>query len=238
MVLYDRKISDIYDFWVTHGYYDYKKEAEAVARIVGDGNSTFELGIGTGSTAILLAKMGYQVDGVDNSKYMLSILSKKVKKEELDIGFWKQDMRKLRIKKNYDAALSTGGAFIYLSKDNKLFFDSYFSKLSDIRAIFKNVFDILNPEGLFIINVQSHGESLDLKLPKGINYRLDVVNKSLKHSVRIHSFSKAGKVFLKRAWDSYRWRKERIDKLARDVGFRSMGLNKKNNFYIFKKIVQ
>ena len=150
MVLFDKEIAQIYDFWTTHGYYDYKKEAEIIARIIGNRKSIIELGIGTGNTAILLAKREYQVSGIDDSPYMLSILADKLKKEKLDISFKQQDLRELETDKKYDVALSAGGAFVYIQIDDNLFFDAYFSKQSEIETIFKRAFNLLNPTDFFL----------------------------------------------------------------------------------------
>jgi len=235
MVLFDKEIAQIYDFWTTHGYYDYKKEAEIIARIIGNRKSIIELGIGTGNTAILLAKREYQVSGIDDSPYMLSILADKLKKEKLDISFKQQDLRELETDKKYDVALSAGGAFVYIQIDDNLFFDAYFSKQSEIETIFKRVFNLLNPNGLFLGNIQYHGKHFEFSLPDGTKYWFDLKEKSPKHLIKTHNFEKNGKIYLQKSYNFYRWTKNEIDDLAKKIGFQVKEFDKSKSFYIFEK---
>ncbi|OGY30346.1 MAG: hypothetical protein A3F35_00770 [Candidatus Woykebacteria bacterium RIFCSPHIGHO2_12_FULL_45_10] len=235
MSLFEGEIAKIYDLWTKSGYYDFDKEAEIVSKIIGPNRSIIELGIGTGNTAIPLAKKGYEVFGIDDSKNMLGQLEKKLEGESLTIDFELQDIRKLKVSKTSDVALSAGGAFVYLVIDDELYFDAYFSKESEIVKIFSSVWQLLNPGGLFLINVQYHGEHYELKLPDETDYWFDLKEVEPRHLVKTHYFKKDGKIYLEQPYDFYRWTREEIDTLAKETGFQINGYDETKTFYIFQK---
>lgn len=75
---YSGNYAQFYDFIMKDGTYDmeiYKSQANAC-----EGDKVLELACGTGRVGIELAKMGYQVTGIDISEDMLSLYQEKVKK--------------------------------------------------------------------------------------------------------------------------------------------------------------
>lgn len=74
-----------------------------------------DIGCATGRHAIELAKKGYIVTGVDASKAAINIAKERAK--NLDVEFYQQDMRNLRIKGKYDAVMSMG-TFQYLTTND------------------------------------------------------------------------------------------------------------------------
>lgn len=102
-----------------------------------------ELGCGTGSMAIELAKRGYDVIGLDISAEMLSKAYEKAKKNKTDILFINQDMRNFRLHGKVDAVLCLLDSL------------NYIPALSDVKKVFKLVSKYLNPSGLFIFDLNS-----------------------------------------------------------------------------------
>jgi ubiquinone/menaquinone biosynthesis C-methylase UbiE len=92
---------------------DYKKEVDFIQFLFQKFNlrvkTILDVACGTGSHAILLKKMGYDLVGVDISKEMLQIAREKVK----GVGFIEGDMRKLRLNKKFDAVLCLFSSIAY-----------------------------------------------------------------------------------------------------------------------------
>ncbi len=74
-----------------------------------------DVGCGTGSHAVILAKRGYQVVGVDLSEVMVK--QARVKGAGLPVRFYVQDMRKLNLNQLFDLAICMFGSFSYLVED-------------------------------------------------------------------------------------------------------------------------
>jgi len=90
---------------------DYRNEACYLEKLFKKYSSkktktVLDLGCGTGSHALILAKKGYKITGVDLSKKMLKIARKKAKEKKLKINFRRSDIRKLDLKKKFDAIIS------------------------------------------------------------------------------------------------------------------------------------
>ncbi len=98
-------------------YYDilyrskpYKKECDFVEKIFKKYsrrkiNSIFDLGCGTGSHDLILAKRGYSVAGVDLSPDLIKIAKRKAKKNKLKINFKEGDLRTVKLNKKFDAVI-------------------------------------------------------------------------------------------------------------------------------------
>ncbi len=64
--------------------------------------SLLDLGCGTGKLTITLAKMGFDVHGIDISPRLIKVAKKTAKKEKLNINFVVGDIRRLNLKKKFD----------------------------------------------------------------------------------------------------------------------------------------
>ncbi len=104
------------------------------------GMKVLDLCCGQGRHAILLAKKGLDVTGVDYSNYLLSVAKKRAKKERAKVNFIKQDVRKLNLKDRFDVVLNLFTAFGYGSDE-------------DNKKIIKNVAAVLKPGGYFLLDL-------------------------------------------------------------------------------------
>jgi SAM-dependent methyltransferase len=101
---------------------DYKKDCDILESIFKGfkmkTKSILDLGCGTGSHALILAKRGYSVAGIDASKVMIEKAKAKAEKENMKIEFHVQDMRRMKLNRKFDCAISMFGAlgFVYLYK--------------------------------------------------------------------------------------------------------------------------
>jgi len=101
---------------------DYKEDCDVLERIFKafkrQPKSILDLGCGTGSHALIFAKKGYSVAGIDVSEVMIEKAKAKAEKEKAKIEFHVQDMRRMKLNRKFDCAISMFGAlgFVYLYK--------------------------------------------------------------------------------------------------------------------------
>lgn len=79
--------------------------------------SVLDVACGTGRHAIALKKLGYQVTGIDLEPAMVTYAKKKASEQQLAIDFKVQDMRNLKVKGSFDAAIIFFTAFSYLDSN-------------------------------------------------------------------------------------------------------------------------
>ena len=103
-------------------------------------NLIVELGCGTGSFTMEMAKKGYDIMGTDLSPEMLDIARRKAQEEQLDIMYLEQDMRELDLYCTAGTILSVCDSINYLLEDE------------DVLETFRLVNNFLYPKGLFIFD--------------------------------------------------------------------------------------
>ncbi len=105
-----------------------------------------DLGCGTGNHAVLLARRGYQVTGLDVSPAQLGIARRKARAMGLPVRFVRGDMASFDLGATFDAAICMFGGFGYLIRDR------------DVLSCFRSVLRHLRPRGLFVFEFwQSSG---------------------------------------------------------------------------------
>ncbi|EGD46427.1 Methyltransferase type 12 [Ruminiclostridium papyrosolvens DSM 2782] len=126
---------------------DYKRWADYVESIFKRNNLSasmvLELGCGTGSFGVEMARRGYDMICLDLSSDMLDCAAEKAKKEDLDILFLNQNMCSFELYGTVDAIVCLLDSFNYLTNS------------SQINKMFKLVKNYLNPGGLFIFDVNT-----------------------------------------------------------------------------------
>lgn len=123
-----------------------------------------ELGCGTGSMTIPLAKRGYRMIGVDVSPEMLAIASEKMRAAKTEVTWVEQDMRQLALEP-CDLVISFCDSLSYLLEE------------ADVRQTFHRVYEHLRPGGRFFFDVHSpyqilhgYGENTFTLLDEEISY--------------------------------------------------------------------
>lgn len=133
--VYDRLMADVdYPTWAR--FYHTLMERYGIPR-----GKVCECACGTGSLTIPLARMGYQMTGVDLSPDMLFEASQKARKAGAMIPFVKQDMRVLHLHRQMDAVLCTNDGLNYLKDAAELtdFFRAAWMALRDGGGLFMDV---------------------------------------------------------------------------------------------------
>ncbi|MDO8803072.1 MAG: methyltransferase domain-containing protein [Elusimicrobiota bacterium] len=89
---------------------DYERECDFLEAAFKSGpvkvKTILDLGCGTGNHALILAKRGYQVTGVDISGNMLALARRKAAKAGLPLELVKGDITRLNLGKKFDAVIS------------------------------------------------------------------------------------------------------------------------------------
>jgi len=109
------------EYALAYGYLyldkNYEKECDFIedvfAKYLGKVKTVLDLGCGTGGHALILAKRGYRVVGVDCSEEMLNIARSKSKDANLSINFIKSDITDIDLKEKFDAVISMFAVMSY-----------------------------------------------------------------------------------------------------------------------------
>ena len=108
-----------------------------------DDGLVLELGCGTGNATRLLSDAGYDMIGVDNAPDMLEIALEKKEEEGQDILYLCQDMREFELYGTVKAIVSICDSMNYITEDE------------DLLEVFKLVNNYLDPEGVFIFDLNT-----------------------------------------------------------------------------------
>lgn len=133
---YDRLNSEVdYKNWVLflHGIIDKYESVKS--------NLVLDLACGSGNMTIEMAKLGYDMIGVDLSVDML--MEARSKSAGFDILYLNQDMRDFELYGTVDVVICCLDSINYLLTSN------------DIRKCFSLVYNYLNPAGIFIFDVNT-----------------------------------------------------------------------------------
>ena len=109
-----------------------------------EAKSILELGSGTGMHACLLAQLGYDVTGIDQSKTMLQKATERKSHMPVAVAdkitFYEGDIRSYQSDKMFDVAISLFHVMSYMETD------------SDLEAAFQTAKKQIKPGGLFIFD--------------------------------------------------------------------------------------
>ena len=105
--------------------------------------SVVDLACGTGSVALILARMGYRVTGVDMSEEMLTVALQRAMEQENMPMFVCQTLQQLRLPKAVDLAVCALDGLDYILNPD------------DCKEAICRVYKSLNPGGLFIFDVNT-----------------------------------------------------------------------------------
>ncbi|TCK92389.1 methyltransferase family protein [Natranaerovirga hydrolytica] len=135
--VYDRFMDEVpYEEWVQY----IEKLFNAYSM---DSKLILDLGCGTGNVTLPLSKKGYEMIGIDNSEEMLMIAKEKASQEKANILYLNQDMREFELYGTVGCVISICDSINYILEE------------SDLLDVFKLVNNYLDPEGLFIFDLNT-----------------------------------------------------------------------------------
>jgi SAM-dependent methyltransferase len=107
------------------------------------GAQVLDLCCGQGRHAVLLARAGYQVTGLDLSTYLLHRAQQAANETGVDVRWVRGDMRRLPWHGRFDACINLFTAF------------GYFDDEADNQRVLSQVYDALRPGGKFLLDVSN-----------------------------------------------------------------------------------
>ncbi|WP_303838115.1 class I SAM-dependent methyltransferase [Ruminococcus flavefaciens] len=127
---------------------DYKKRGEYFHSIIKrfkttEGNLLLDLACGTGSISEVMARLGYDVIGVDYSEEMLGIAMDKKFDSGLNIQYICQDMRRLDLFGTVDVTICALDSINHLAD------------IDDVKKVFEGVALFSEQDGLFLFDVNT-----------------------------------------------------------------------------------
>ena len=134
---YDRLTNDV-DYEAIVAFYHEILNKEGVRP-----KNAVDLACGTGSVALLLAKMGYRVIGVDMSEEMLTIAQQRAFEQIGYPMFVRQKLQELFLPKGVDMAVCALDGLDYILDP------------ADCKMAIQRVYKALNPGGIFIFDVNT-----------------------------------------------------------------------------------
>ena len=139
------KMAQVYDVLMADAPYDrWQDFASYIFKLEGmNGNKIADLGCGTGQITRRLAKLGYDIIGIDNSVDMLTNAQHQALAENLTIQWFQQDIRELSDFSDYDAVISFCDVINYITEEK------------DVKKVFQNANQMLHLHGLFLFDVHS-----------------------------------------------------------------------------------
>jgi len=102
-----------------------------------------DMACGEGTFAVIMAKEGYRVTGIDLSLPMLQIARQKTRSEEVEIDFINQDMRTMSFNGQFDLVTCWYDSLNYLLT------------LDDLLKALRGAYDALKKDGLFIFDMNT-----------------------------------------------------------------------------------
>ncbi len=143
-----KKIFDKFAIYYDQIYSDksYTKEVNFIVknlRKYGKKNiqNVLDIGCGTGSHSVLLAKKGFSITGIDKSKTALDIAKKKFELNNQKGKFLIKDFRNFQITPKFDACISLFCSMCYLQN------------LDDLEKALKSINQSLKKNGLFVFDI-------------------------------------------------------------------------------------
>lgn len=130
-------LAEIYD-QLYRKTFNYEQDAEFVDSILRKYQikEFLEIGCGSGHLAKLLFEKGYSITGIDLYEEMLQIARQRLPKVE----FLQQDIRHLKLERNFDAIIAMGRMFTYMTTNE------------DVEQSIYSIAACLNPGGIFLFD--------------------------------------------------------------------------------------
>jgi len=136
---YDKMTADVnYSWWLNH-----------ITKNVPTGSRILDVACGTGTLTLALKNLGYDIFGLDLSADMLVVAKEKADHFGADINFIQRDMKELDGLQGFDCAL------IALDSLN------YLTNATDVQHTIAEIYQLLNPEGIFIFDVHTPHKMLN-----------------------------------------------------------------------------
>jgi len=229
----NKKIMNKFAMYFDKIYSDknYKKECDFIQKILSKNKmkrkEMLDLGCGTGTHALILAKNGFKITGVDISKTAIELAKKKFKKNKIDAKFLKGDMTTINLKKKFDICISMFSSLCYLTD------------IPNFTKALKNIHNHLKKDGILIFDFWNGNvvvnEKPSIKIKKILNNNEKIIRtatpelniKNQTCSIKYHCIIKKKSKVLDEFTETHTMRYHFIDDLQqymRNVGFKKINV--------------
>ncbi len=134
---YDRLTSDVDYEKIVSFYHTILKQENLTPK------SAVDLACGTGSVALILARMGYRVTGVDMSEEMLTVANQRAQEADVQPVFVRQKLQELSLPRGVDMAVCALDGLDYITEPD------------DCARAIERICKALNPGGILIFDVNT-----------------------------------------------------------------------------------
>jgi len=145
---------------IIYGLKDYNKEALYVyerSNYFNKGRYLLDVATGTGNYAFEFEDLGFEVQGIDLSKDMITIAKQKKIIKKSKINFMQSDMITYKSKRKFDQISCLFHGINYLVRDN------------DLKKFFKNANKNLNDNGILFFDTWNYTKIINKKKKKVLN---------------------------------------------------------------------
>ncbi len=229
-------IVDYYDLLMTSGYYQYEKLAKAISSLISSNQNIIEVGVGSGLLLeqLLAINPQYNLTGMDHTPKMIEAAKKRLGNR---VDLFTEDIVAMSITEKFDVAISNGGLCAFVDTgDDCDFYTHLTDDESNLQAL-KNIANCLQPDGLFIINIQGVHDSYDRPLPGGIVYSQEIFPSKINQDCieKNFYFKKDNEVVAHQQLTYRIFQGEAIEELFTRAGFTLKGKDQTGQLFICAK---
>ena len=235
---YYEEIAKYYDLLMEAGYYDHESLAKAVQSSVGEGKRILELGIGTGRLAEELINLDptCELTGIDFSPAMVEIARNRLPD---DVPVIECDVASMDLGRTFDAAVSSGGTWVIIDKDEELQLGTHlFDRNKDIAGLC-NVSEHLEENAKLLLSIHPPHEDREILLKDDIVYSQKIEDKkeTTDHFCleKKYSFKRNGKTLAEETLTLGFYKAPLYEEILSGAGFEAQEMSEGKEFLIFEK---
>lgn len=137
--------------------------------------------------------------------------------------------------KNWEVIFSAGGFIWFVTLDGKIFLHTYDKGMEGVRRSFEKVYKHLNKGGLFLVNIQHQGWNHRQPLKSGREFSFEITKKTPTRVFKHHKIHDNGSLVFERKFPLRMFSEKKADEAAENSGFKVLGPDPTNSFYVFEK---
>lgn len=227
-----------YDDIMLSGYFDHKKSALAVFKILETRKKILDLGIGTGllTEQMLQLNNQYSITGIDFSDQMLKQAEIRLKPYN-NVSIIYNDVRNTTFDITFDAIISTAGpiSITYRPADKQYRLFSYCVNRNEHITFIQKLSTWLNKNGLLLISIQEPHEDKDIPLMKsGLIYKQTVIFTD-KNLIKTYSFWDRDQKVDEQTIKTVYFNEIEFNQIFADAGLYYEGNDASNNFCLYRR---
>ncbi len=231
-----REYAKYYDLIMQSGYYDHEEYARGAVELIKEESRVLEIGVGSGLFVEKVAELGhFNLTGIDFSPAMLELAESRLKNIP-SLELIEGDILSYTFEKPFDVIISTGGpiSMSYRGEEQTHRLFAYSSSFEQYKHMLSKLYSLLKKDSLVLISIQEAHKDYSIHLTEDIEHIQEVVFLE-KHLQKTYLFNKGGIEVGRQTIQTMFFDEKDFLIHFEEAGFKSIGLNKRKNYYIFKK---